>query len=430
MASQNLDQQDENTPPQTAREVLVGRSMISRQPTTRLNVEDGNPMIRVNPMQEHQNVQLQDLDAFPSLQTGIPNQSGSESYSYPASPLGNNPIAPRRTLDQRSSSINRLSASPRSNSSRPTSRHRSRDPSPFISSIKDTEAFPTLGAAGSKNTKKHHGKRGGHGHGYGNKESLQQISSLADVVRMSPSPAPESHRKGFGKNRSSSTSCENNAAAMAIPPPQRVPWLETGEAMNHAYMNARQDAIRHANARNKFLQSAAQAWNRNDARAAKALSLRGQSENDSMRKAHREAARILYHERNKDNLSSQELYVDLHGLHPEEAIEYLEQALLEHQHSSHPVYAITGTGHHSKAGKDKVGKAIRGWLNAWKYAFREFSVVGDNLGGILGINPSSFDESKMEDSEEQVKDEGKLRDTTAGKIRIIQRSPATKGEAG
>lgn len=130
--------------------------------------------------------------------------------------------------------------------------------------------------------------------------------------------------------------------------------------------------------------SAAQAWNRNDARAAKALSLRGQSENDLMRKAHREAARHLYEERNRDGSSSQEVYVDLHGLHPEEAVGYLEDALLQHQKSSCPVYAITGTGHHSKNGKDKVGKAIRSWLNDWKYAYREFSVAGDNLGGILG----------------------------------------------
>jgi hypothetical protein len=59
--------------------------------------------------------------------------------------------------------------------------------------------------------------------------------------------------------------------------------------------------------------SAAQAWNRSDSRAAKALSLRGQSENNLMREAHREAARILYEERNKDADSSRELYVDLHG---------------------------------------------------------------------------------------------------------------------
>ena len=148
--------------------------------------------------------------------------------------------------------------------------------------------------------------------------------------------------------------------------------------------------------------SAAQAWNRNDARAAKALSLRGQSENDLMRKAHREAARILYEERNsnKDTPSGgagapRELYVDLHGLHPEEAVEYLERVLLEQQNSSRPVYAITGTGHHSKNGKDKVGKAVRQWLVEWKYAFREFSVPGDrdrgNVGGILGIDARVFD---------------------------------------
>lgn len=143
--------------------------------------------------------------------------------------------------------------------------------------------------------------------------------------------------------------------------------------------------------------SAAQAWNRNDARAAKALSLRGQNENDLMRKAHREAADILYEQRNKENTTSTEIYVDLHGLHPEEAVEYLESVLVEQQTSNRTVYAITGTGHHSKNGKDKMGKAIRTFLNDWKYAFREFSVAGSgeaaNVGGILGVDPKSFDRS-------------------------------------
>jgi DNA-nicking Smr family endonuclease len=145
--------------------------------------------------------------------------------------------------------------------------------------------------------------------------------------------------------------------------------------------------------------SAAQAWNRNDARAAKALSLRGQSENDLMRKAHREAARELYEERNKNSSSNAELYVDLHGLHPEEAVEYLERVLLENQKETRPVYAITGTGHHSKNGKDKVGKAIRNFLNEWRYAYREFSVPGDrnNVGGILGIDARSWDKSLARD---------------------------------
>lgn len=116
-----------------------------------------------------------------------------------------------------------------------------------------------------------------------------------------------------------------------------------------------------------------------------------------MRKAHREAARELYEERNKNNInaSGAEIYVDLHGLHPEEAVEYLERVLMENQKEGRPIYAITGTGHHSKNGKDKVGKAIRNFLNEWRYAYREFSVPGDrnNMGGILGIDARSWDKS-------------------------------------
>lgn len=126
-----------------------------------------------------------------------------------------------------------------------------------------------------------------------------------------------------------------------------------------------------------------------------------------MRKAHREAAAQLYDSRNahssKPSLHRQdgnrpEIYVDLHGLHPEEAVEYLERVLLEHSRSERPIYAITGTGHHSKNGKDKVGKAIRGFLNEWRYAFREYSVPGDrnNVGGILGIDARSCSKEKIE----------------------------------
>ena len=180
--------------------------------------------------------------------------------------------------------------------------------------------------------------------------------------------------------------------------------------------------------------SAAQAWNRNDARAAKALSLRGQSENDLMRKAHREAARLLYEERNKDASSGSEIYVDLHGLHPEEAVEYLETVLGEQQRSARPVYAITGTGHHSKNGKDKVGKAVRGWLNEWRYAWREFSVQGDNIGvgGILGIDPKSFDrsagEEKKVDADAGLKEEEEV---MGGKIRVVKEAPiGPRGRTG
>ncbi|KAL8835282.1 MAG: hypothetical protein Q9176_007042 [Flavoplaca citrina] len=366
--------------------------------------------------------QVQDYDSFPSLQntsqyTHSPSSYQMNSYQYSGSPLGNNYMgSPRRNFEQRSNSTNGLSSSPGSYNSRPISRHRSREPSPYIAS-EDNEAFPTLGSVAKQNTRKHHGKRGGHGHG--NKENSNP-NSLADVVRMSPSPASASLRKGLVKNKGSIGSRDMSAAAAAIPAPQHVPWLETGQKTNQAYLKARQEAFRHAAARNRFLQSAAQAWNRNDARAAKALSLRGQSENDLMRKSHREAARLLYEERNRESSLSKEIYIDLHGLHPEEAVEYLEQVLVEHQKSSRPVYAIIGTGHHSKGGKDKVGKAVRGWLNEWKYASAEFSVPGDNLGGILGIDPSSFDKRLLEKETTAEPDTENI----GSKIRLMKEMPA------
>lgn len=124
-----------------------------------------------------------------------------------------------------------------------------------------------------------------------------------------------------------------------------------------------------------------------------------------MRKAHREAARELYEERNKSVGGSCEIYVDLHGLHPEEAVDYLEKVLLENSSEERPVYAITGTGHHSKNGKDKVGRAIRNFLGEWKYAYREFSVPGDknNMGGILGIDARSWDKSLSREQDQAAK---------------------------
>lgn len=91
--------------------------------------------------------------------------------------------------------------------------------------------------------------------------------------------------------------------------------------------------------------------------------------------------------------------VNIHspGLLPDEAVKYLEEILVEHQTSSRPLYAIIGTGHHSKSGKDKLGKTLRAFLDDWKYAYREFSASGDRnaQGGILGIDPSSFDKTLL-----------------------------------
>lgn len=137
----------------------------------------------------------------------------------------------------------------------------------------------------------------------------------------------------------------------------------------------------------------------------------------------------MYEERNQ-HLSSidhgnqdDELYIDLHGLHPEEAIEYLEDILRTHEKQGRRIiYAITGTGHHSKNGKDKVGKGVRNWLNEWGYTFREFSVPGERggyIGGVLGIDILSHRKqphSQPDDSKEEA-----AVTAVGGKIQVLKR---------
>jgi hypothetical protein len=260
-----------------------------------------------------QNYPTQDYDSFPSLQANL-QPPGNLNY-FPMTGVDWN------AFEQHNGSIGAVAPPPGLNplatytpsnssrpQSRPASRHTSRAPTPSIPAVDDNEAFPSLGSAAAvKGGKKHHGKRGGHGHAH--KESP---STMADMVRMSPTPGPVQLRKDLQKTRGFNR--DNGAASLAIPAPEHIPWLATGDSANKAYLKARAEAIKHGGLRNKFLQSAAQAYNRNDSRAAKALSLRGQSENNLMREAHREAARILYEERNKDvGANARELYVDLHG---------------------------------------------------------------------------------------------------------------------
>ncbi|KAK0267102.1 hypothetical protein LTR91_014668 [Friedmanniomyces endolithicus] len=421
---------------QQSRNIIIGKNMDpSSRPVTPPAANSGLS----TPQQFAPDFQVQDYDSFPTL-TRTTSNPYEESESVDANAL-NAMLAMNSQLQQHGQQVpvqtppglfpTFIPTGPRyqGNSrpgSRPGSRHASRAPTPGSQpNFQDDEAFPSLGSAAAavKPGKRHHGKRGGHGH-HAHNNNLPP-NSLADIVRMSPSPSPQdprdAMRKGGIRNdnatrspsfTSASTTRENSAAAMAIPEPKNIPWLDTGSGANAAYMKARAEAFKHGGLRNKFLQSAAQAWNRNDARGAKALSLRGQNENGVMREKHREAARVLYEERNArlaagGGKGEREVYVDLHGLHPEEAVQYLSDCLRDQQGQQpktragaspqRPVYAICGTGHHSKNGKDKVGKAVRQFLNEWRYAFREFSVPGDrnNVGGILGIDPGSYDKDAV-----------------------------------
>ena len=79
-----------------------------------------------------------------------------------------------------------------------------------------------------------------------------------------------------------------------------------------------------------------------------------------------------------------------------------------------------------------MGKAIRGFLNEWRYAFREFSVPGDrnNVGGILGIDPSSYDKSDAERPKEGESGESGHLGGAEGRVRVLQREEVGDGTKG
>ncbi|KAG9562345.1 hypothetical protein KCU97_g17415, partial [Aureobasidium melanogenum] len=262
---------------------LAGESCIfSHDPSalmTRLTMDDHAtpPSQSIQP-----NFQLQDYDSFPALQ---PTNSNPYDQSYDPSMLNSPQSQPPTvsTLNPFAMFVPSSNASVQS-SSRPNSRHQSRTATPSTLAVNDDEAFPTLGSAAASRSSRRHGKRG-HGNTANKESPVPTPSSLADVVRMTPSPSPQiQSRRGLRPSKSTG-SRENSAAAMAIAAPEHIPWLETGESANKAYLKARAEAFRHGGLRNKFLQSAATAWNRNDARGAKALSLRGHNENLAMKEA-------------------------------------------------------------------------------------------------------------------------------------------------
>ena len=197
------------------------------------------------PPPQQASISIQDYVSFPTLRPGTPEQTTPFTPSNHVQG-GITPPAGFKMMqgypDER----------PRS---RPTSRHQHKDASPAAPALDDADAFPSLGSA-HKQGKKHHGKRGGHGHHSSNKDGFMP-STLADLVRMTPSPGPAgSPSRKLVRNASSTNvrNGENGPAAQAIPSPKHIPWLETGETCNRAYLKARQEAIKHGGLRNKFLQ--------------------------------------------------------------------------------------------------------------------------------------------------------------------------------
>ncbi|KAI9840153.1 MAG: hypothetical protein M1838_004198 [Thelocarpon superellum] len=235
---------------------LAGDTCVfSHDPSTllsRLAVDEKNNPTTPPPMQVQPNFQIQDYQSFPSLQSLSPDQwpsayetanttlpypsmYGAETFGgAPPAVMGQSPLGSDRSLR---------------NNSRPGSRGNLHEGVPGVPAVDDTEAFPSLSTMSTKTGKKHHGKRGGHGHGPREKKEHKDSasSSLADVARISP-------QRNVKSSKAATIIRKNSATALAIPPPQHIPWLKTADRANKAYLKLRHEAIKHGGLRNKFLQ--------------------------------------------------------------------------------------------------------------------------------------------------------------------------------
>lgn len=166
-------------------------------------------------------------------------------------------------------------------------------------------------------------------------------------------------------------------------------WLQTGLSLSHTYQKLRQEAIEHAQLRNRFYQEATSAFVAGAKLQARDLSQKGRYHDQRMRACHQEAAAEMFAERNKNGLP--EDVIDLHGLHVQEALSYVEEFLLRLEGKYRSCIIVTGTGHHSEHGhihknhQARLAPAVTKYLSELGYQYADASAKHGGKGGIFEV---------------------------------------------
>lgn len=145
----------------------------------RLSLEGSStpPLQNVQP-----SFQFQDFNAFPSLQ---PLQDQWPNSYTSANAFANYQGASFTPPPPGFKGMQGYTSDGSSQRSRPSSRHQTRENMPSAPALDDTEAFPSLGAVTIKGGKKHHGKRGGHGHGHKENALPSSLAEVSQVLEVS-----------------------------------------------------------------------------------------------------------------------------------------------------------------------------------------------------------------------------------------------------
>jgi hypothetical protein len=206
------------------------------------------------------------------------------------------------------------------------------------------------------------------------KEVFEESGCLADVAR-------KRLEEWFGKKgtgqivpvidgRSFGKSAPQKGKSKISEPEYDMPWISTGEVVNQVYSMSRAEAEEHSRLRNQYFRLATEAFIAGDRKTAKEMSIKGREHDRLASEYHQQAAEKIFQKRNDrlQKLMQGRHIVDVHGLHPNEAIGVLDERL-QSLRSGDVIDVITGTGHHSFDGDAKLLPALQKHLssNGWRY---------------------------------------------------------------
>lgn len=188
-------------------------------------------------------------------------------------------------------------------------------------------------------------------------------------------------------------SAEAAVAATALA--RRLRWVDTGVSASATYKGARDKAEQYAVARNKCFGRATQAYLAGKGALARKWSREGRALDRRMRQAHAQAAAAIFAQRNagfQGSASDGLAAMDVHGLHPDEAVDAVAEGVATKGVSLGGPPAVwlavvVGTGHHSYGGQDsgsEVAEAVRRWAEGAKVVWCEVG-QGDGRGGTIMI---------------------------------------------
>ncbi|KAI8644504.1 hypothetical protein BD408DRAFT_383708 [Parasitella parasitica] len=205
------------------------------------------------------------------------------------------------------------------------------------------------------------------------------FAEAAKKKKTAPSPKPASAKKSLLHR-------PHKYSHQKLTQPVHIPWLETGSSLNTIYMKEREQAIEYGMLRNRLFSKATEYYLKGDGARAKLYSMEAKEYNRLMQEMHFEASQRIFESRSKH-----EAFIDLHGLHEDEAMDIVDERLAHLKATySGIIYIVTGTGHHSGASgfskkQSKLKPTVYNYLKQGHYHFAETSIVGDDQGGVFAV---------------------------------------------